>query len=166
MSAPTYDDLTSRPDLLPAYERLVVPPEFEDHNGHMNIAHYLTTTSWGVQHAFHAWGMPEEWLEGGGLSTFSAEHHLTYLGEVHAGAEVSVRVRALARSARAMHVVAWLLDDTERRVAYAMELLTLHVDLRTRRTVVWDDALAARLDEVVAAHAGLDWPTRGCLAVR
>jgi acyl-CoA thioester hydrolase len=166
MPQPTYADLTARIDLLPAHQRLVVPPEFEDHNGHMNIAHYLTTTSWGVQHAFHAWGVPESWMGEARVGTFSAEHHLTYLGEVHVGAEVSVRVRCVARSARGLHVVGYLLDDTHRTLAYVMELLTLHVDLTTRRTRPWPDDVAAGLDRAVAAHAVLDWPVTGCLAVR
>lgn len=163
---PTYDDLTAEPDLLPGYEPGRVPSAYLDHNGHVNVAHYLTTVSWGIQHAFWDWGVPRDWITTAGRGTFTAEHHLTYLAELHVGSEISVRVRAVARSARGSHVVGYLLDDTHRRLAYVMELLTVHVDLSTRRSAVWPDDVAAGLDAAVARHADLGWPVRGCLAVR
>lgn len=166
MHYPTYDDVLSAGALLPAYERRTVPPEFEDFNGHMNIAHYLTTASWGAEHALHAWGVPPDWVEREQRGTFSAEHHLRYFHEVHVGAEISTRVRAVARSERALHLHVLLLNDTERVVAYSMELLTVHADLRTRRTAAWPSDVAAGLDAAVTRHAPLDWPLSGCLAVR
>lgn len=166
MHYPTYDDLTGVPDLLPAYEQRTVPPEFEDFNGHMNIAHYLTTASWGAEHALRAWGVPADWVEREQRGTFSAEHHLRYFREVHVGAAISTRVRAIARSARGLHLQVFLLNDTERELSYTMELLTLHVDLATRRAATWPADVAAGLDRAVAAHAALDWATSGCLAVR
>lgn len=166
MSYPTHDELTADEETLPAYERITVPPEFEDFNGHMNIAHYLTTASWGAERALWDWGVPQDWVQREQRGTFSAEHHLRYFHEVHVGAEISTRVRAVARSERALHLQVLLLNDTERVLAYVMELLTVHVDLTTRRTAAWPDAVAKGLDAAVARHAAIDWPLSGCLAVR
>ena len=161
---PTYDQLNR----LPAYNRLVVPPDYEDVNGHMNIAHYLTVASWGVEYAFRAAGMAEDWQSSEGLSAFTAEHHLVYLHEVHVGSEGSVRVRFLGRSARAVHVQAYLLDDTTRQVSYTMELISLHVALAARRTATWPEELAASFDRLVAEHGALTWevPVCGSMALR
>lgn len=166
MPYPTYDDVLAAGAILPAYERRTVPPDFEDHNGHMNVAHYLTIASWGAQNALHDWGVPVDWVEREKLGTFSAEHHLRYFHEVHVGAEVSTRVRAVARSERGLLLHVLLLNDTERTIAYSMELLTVHVDLSARRTSAWPDEVAAGIDAAIAAHADVDWPLSGCLTVR
>lgn len=150
---PTYDDLLP----LPAHNAQTVPPEYEDINGHLNIAHYLTIASWGVEHAFRAAGLAADRHVVERLGTFAAEHHLVYLSEVHVGSEVSVRVRFLGRSARALHLQAYLVDDTHRRLSYTMELVSVHIDFATRRTTPWRDDTAASLDAVVAEHAALLW---------
>ena len=161
---PTYDDVV----VLPAYNALTVPPEFEDRNGHMNIAHYLTVASWGVEHAMQAAGVAPDWHETEKLGSFTAEHHIVYLREVHVGSEVSVRVRYVGRSARALHLQAFLLDDTNRVVAYVLEVMAVHIDFRTRRTSVWPDGLGATFDGLVAEHDALPWPAplSGSLALR
>lgn len=166
MHYPTYDDVLAVSDLLPEHNRLVVPPDFEDYNGHMNIAHYLTTASWGAEYAMRSWGVPADWVRSEQKGMFSAEHHLRYFHEVHVGAEISVHVRAVARSARGLHLQCHLLDHTTRRLAYTMELLSVHVDMATRRSAAWPEHVAAGFDAAIEAHRALDWPLSGCLAVR
>ena len=161
---PSYDELA----VLPAYNPLTVPPEFEDLNGHMNIAHYLTTAGWGVEFAYRDTGLTADRHLVDQLGTFTAEQHLVYLSEVLVGSEVSVRVRFLARSARALHAQAYLLDDTHGRLSYTMEIVTIHIDFATRRTTPWPDAVAAAFDARIAEHAALPWaaPLSGCMGVR
>ena len=59
---------------------------------------------------------------------------MTYLSELRTGDRISVRVRLVGRSARAAHVVVYLLDDTHQRVSYVMEEIFLHIDMASRRT--------------------------------
>lgn len=153
---------------MPAYNSITVPPDFEDFNGHMNIAHYLTTASWGVEYAYRDAGLAEDRHVVDGLGTFTAEQHLIYRSEVLVGSDVSVRVRFVGRSERALHVQAYLLDDTNRRLSYTMEIVSLHIDFATRRTTPWPAGVAATLDARVAEHADLPWaaPLSGSMAVR
>lgn len=153
---PQYSQLIATPDCLPAFERGVVPADFEDSNGHMNTAHYLIKASWAVHHALLTWGIPADWVDQG-HATFNVEHHLRYLHEVYIGADISVRVRAVGRSHRAIHVVAYLLDETTQRLAYTMEAVLVHVDLGTRRSSVWPPGVAGDLDVVITKQATLAW---------
>lgn len=163
-SLPTYDDVF----VLPAHNALTVPPDFEDRNGHMNIAHYLTVASWGVEYAMQAAGVAPDRHETEGLGFFTAEHHIVYLREVHVGSEVSVRVRFLGRSARALHLQAFLLDDTHQDLAYVLEVMAVHIDFRTRRTTPWPEALSTTWDGLIGHHDSLSWPAplSGSMALR
>ena len=88
-----------------------------------------------------------------GSGAMDLEHHLRYLGEVALGAEVAVYERLLGRAGRTFHGVRYLVDRTGGQVASSFEFVSVHVDLATRRAAPFPPAVAARLDEAVAAGA-------------
>jgi acyl-CoA thioester hydrolase len=150
---PTYDELAALPSCTPQS----VPTAFEDINGHLNIRHYVGIASEGLDESLLDVGIPQNWPTMAGLGVFTAEHHMTYLSELRTGDRISVRVRVVGRSARAAHVVVYLLDDTHQRLSYVMEEIFLHIDMASRRTADWPEDVAAALDRRVAADAELPW---------
>ncbi len=150
---PTYDEVAA----LPAFARMSVPTAFEDLNGHLNIRHYLGIASEGLDESLVEVGILQQWPTLAGSAVFTAEHHLTYLSELRTGDRISVRVRLLGRSARAAHVLVYLLDDDKEQISYVMEEVFLHIDMETRRTADWPADVAEGLDERVARDAALPW---------
>jgi acyl-CoA thioesterase FadM len=147
---PTYDDIAS----LPAHAKQSVPAAFEDLNGHLNIRHYLGIASEGLDESLVEVGIPTDWRNTG-RAVFSAEHHLTYFHELRTGDRVSVRVRLVGRSERAVHVLAYLVDEGREQVSYVMEEIFLCIDMETRRTTSWNDDIAAKIDARVKEHQEL-----------
>lgn len=161
---PSYSELAK----LPAYSEQSVPAAFEDVNGHMNIRHYAGIASEGLDESLTECGIPQNWPTTAGSGVFTAEHHMTYLAELRTGDDISARVRLLARSERAMHVLVYLLDDSHERISYVMEEIFLHVSMELRRTAPWPDDVAVQLDERIEAHQSLpfDSPVSGSMALR
>lgn len=161
---PSYEQVAA----LPAYCQQAIPVAFEDFNGHLNVRHYLGIASEGLDESLVEIGIPQNWPTVSGQGVFSAEHHLTYLSELRTGDKISVRVRVVGRSRRALHVVVYLLDDSHHRVSYVMEEIFLHMDMESRRTADWPVEVADQIDERLAAHAALPWaPTlSGSMALR
>ncbi|MCW2792373.1 MAG: hypothetical protein JWO76_1471 [Nocardioides sp.] len=153
MTVPTFAEVS----LLPASNDFVVPREFEDQNGHMNIQHYLGIAGDGVDRGMVPLGVPQDWPQTAGLGVFSAEQHLTFVAEVHAGDRVTFHLRLLERSDRGVHAVGYLLDQARARVSFVLEAVWLHVDMTVRRTAVWPAAVAALLDERIASDSALGW---------
>jgi len=162
-SLPTYEQLAA----LPATLRQVVPPEFIDQNGHMNIQHYLVLGAYGVAGLYDELGMANDYIGRRGLSTFTAEHHLRYVAEIHEGADVTVRVLVVDRGAKAFHVLSLIVDETRARLACVMETALVHMDMSTRRPTPFPDDVAALIDEV-AERDRPDWelPLGGAIGVR
>ena len=150
MREPTYDDIAS----LPAHAKQSVPAAFEDLNGHLNIRHYLGIASEGLDESLVEVGIPKDWRNTG-RAVFSAEHHLTYFHELRTGDRVSVRVRLVGRSERAVHVLAYLVDEGREQVSYVMEEIFLCIDMETRRTTSWSEDIAAKIDARVKEHQEL-----------
>jgi acyl-CoA thioester hydrolase len=161
---PTYEQLLT----LRAYAVQAVPMAFEDNNGQLNVRHYLGIGSEGLDESLADVGIPHNWPVRSGLACLSAEHHLTYVHELRTGDRMSVRVRLLGRSERAVHALVYVLDDTRRRVATVFEEIILCVRLDPRGSEPWPGDVAAELDARIAEHAALTWEpvSSGCLALR
>jgi acyl-CoA thioester hydrolase len=161
---PNYDLLVS----MPATAVQPVPVAFEDNNGQLNVRHYLGIGSEGLDESLAGVGIPHNWPLKSGLACLSAEHHLTYQHELRVGDVMSVRVRLLGRSKKAVHAMVFVLDDTHQRVSCVFEEILLCVRLEPRRSEAWPDDVAAALDARIAEDASLDWEpvTTGCLSLR
>jgi acyl-CoA thioester hydrolase len=154
---------------LPGTARRLVPPEFGDANGHLNVRHYLALYDDAEWEIFERMGLGVEHARTDRRGMFALEQHLTYALEVDVGAEVSVHMRLLARSAKVVHLVNYLADHTRGQVAGAIEVVDGYADLDTRRLTAFHPGPGlAALDAQLAADRGLDWrpATSGCLAVR
>lgn len=153
---------------LPSAYSMVVPQEYTDGNGHLNIARYMQIHSDGGWAYFALFGLSEEAAAAGGPTTFDVEHHVVYRREVLAGHEVSVHVRLIDRSEKALHSLQFLVNRTTGEVANTHEALSLSVDLTTRSIAPIPSDLAGTLDARLAEDRALPWepPLSGAMAIR
>jgi Predicted thioesterase len=164
-TVPTYEQIVELPCELEAF---VVPPEFEDENGHMNIRHYLDLGASVVASVFSRTGITDDYRASRGLGFFTAEHHLRYFSEIHVGEYVSGYFRVVERSDKVVHAMAFLVNDTQRQLAYTMELIAPHVDLTARRTEPMPMDIAQAWDHEMKATADVSWeaPVCGAMGIR
>src|SRR5690606_33209125 len=106
---------------------------------------------------FARFGLSEEAAMAGGPTTFDVEHHVVYRREVLAGHEVSVHVRLVDRSDKALHSLQFLVDRTSGEVANTHEAVSISMDLRTRTIAPIPEDLARRLDARLQVDRALDW---------
>jgi acyl-CoA thioester hydrolase len=150
---PEYDEVGA----LPQGERLVVPAEYGDDNGHLNVRHYLGLFDDGEEVLLSRVGLGTDLARRGIGGVFALEQHLTYRREVGVADEVSVGVRVVGRTERMIHLVSYLANHTKREVAASLEALDAYVDLDTRRLAAMPEDPAAALDRLVTAAEALPW---------
>lgn len=158
---PTYEQVLE----LPAQIERVVPDEFIDLNGHMNIGRYLElggTALW--LRCQDDLGMPKDYIDRRGMSTFTAEHHLTYLAEIVQGEEVSAHVRLVERSDKVLHSATLIVNRSRESLACVVEATLVHMDMTNRRPVSYPDDVAPLIDAGIAAD-DLSWPAPLCGAM-
>jgi acyl-CoA thioester hydrolase len=141
---------------LPAETTCLVPPEFEDSNGHMNIRHYFDLQTEAVAALFERIGYVLG-RAGRRVGPFTLEQHLRYHREVVVGAEVSAHLRLVGRSEKLLQGMAFLVDRTQDRVANTFEFMVGNVDLETRRLVPFTASAAEAVDRELEASRRLDW---------
>jgi acyl-CoA thioester hydrolase len=112
-------------------------------------------------------GLSEEYLATSGMGGFDLEHHIWYRREVQVGDIVEIRVRFLARSAKLLHYVMFMANETRGVLASMFECVHAHADLSIRRVAPFPPHAAAKMDALIAEHCALAWPapTSGAMGV-
>ncbi|GAA1529743.1 thioesterase family protein [Nocardioides humi] len=161
---PTYEQVLDLPVLLESE----VTPDFIDVNGHMNVRHYLDAGAHGADVLCRRIGIDDAYRAQRRLGIFTAEHHIRYFSEMHEGEKLSVHTAVVDRSARAGHLLSFILDRDGERLACTVEIVIVGVDMDTRRPAEFPADVAAALDERVEAARRLPWPLplSGAMGIR
>lgn len=158
VAMPTVEQVIALPSLM----EKVIPPEWQDLNGHVNVRHYLElydAASWPMLAAI---GLDETAFLDRRQGLFDLEHHLWYLDELHVGDTVTVHWRFVARTVKRFHGVMFVVNRTRQRLASTFEYVSSGADLDARRTAPLPAEFAAQLDRLITEHARLAWPAPVC----
>jgi acyl-CoA thioester hydrolase len=103
-------------------------------------------------------GVGADYVTNRAHSIYTAEVHVRYLRELHAGDPVRVTFQLLDFDAKRLHYFEQLFHAEEGWVSATSENLSLHVDMRAKKTAAFPDPVAGRLAEMKASHARLPLP--------
>jgi carnitine 3-dehydrogenase len=135
--------------------RRAVPLDWTDYNGHMNEARYLHAFCDASDRFMVLIGCDLDYIATGG-SYFTAETHIRYVHEVHAGARIEVRTQLLMGQGKKMHL--WHEMYKGDQLLATGEHMLIHVDLETRRPSAPSPKIEANLARISKAHSALEAP--------
>jgi acyl-CoA thioester hydrolase len=135
-----------------------VEPGWIDYNGHLNMAYYNVLFDRAVDEVYELLGCGAAYLEQTRRSCFTAEVHVRYLRELHAGDPVRVGIQLLGFDAKRLHYFEALHHAEENWLSATSENMALHVDMDAKRTIAFPGEVTARLARMKAAHAVLPIP--------
>jgi acyl-CoA thioester hydrolase len=135
-----------------------VEPGWIDYNDHLNMAYYNVLFDRAVDEVYELLGLGLTYVEASRHSTFTAEVHVRYLRELHAGDPVRVTFQLLGFDAKRLHYFKELHHAEENWLSATSENMALHVDIDAKKTAAFPDDIAARLARMKAAHATLPLP--------
>ena len=141
-------------------ETRMVPAEWIDYNGHMNVSYYSMAFDQAIDDIF------EGQLDIGVSHTkktrqgpYVLQNNLHYLDELLEGDSFWVHMTLLDHDQKRMHLFLQMFDD-ENSVAATSEQLLMNVDLTTRRSSPYPDTTLAQLKALQAAHDALPRPAQ------
>jgi len=129
-----------------------------DYNGHMNMAFYNVAFDRGVDHFFDLLGIGAAYAASGQGSCFVLEAHVTYLQELKLGDPLRIELQVIAHDHKRIHFFENMFHATDGYLAATSEQMTLHVDLRTRRSAPFPEAVQTSLGRLMATHSKLERP--------
>src|SRR6202163_555464 len=135
-----------------------VEPQWIDYNGHLNMAYYNVLFDRAVDETYELIGVGTDYVAKRRQSVFTAEVHVRYLRELHAGDPVRVTFQLLDFDAKRLHYFEQLFHAVDGWVAATSENMALHVDMVAGKTAAFPSDIAASLAKMKAAHAKLPLP--------
>ncbi len=147
---------------LPIVYRATIPEAYRDANGHMNMRWYLHLYDEAGNPLVEGFGLTPDFHREHGSGGFDLEHHIHYLKEVHIGDRVVICARLVGRSAKRIHYLLFMVNETRGTLASIFECVNSFADLTTRRTAPYPPDVAARIDAMLTAHSALAWAAPVC----
>jgi len=135
-----------------------VLPEWIDHNGHMNSGFYMVVFDDAIGPWTAVCGIDREYRTTFHRSSFSIEGHLQWIRELREGDPLIVEAELLAWDDKKIHTFMRLLHAGDGYVAATHEVLSMHIDLRTRRSSPLPPEILDRLAEVKRTQRPLHAP--------
>ncbi|MEE4378728.1 MAG: thioesterase family protein [Candidatus Competibacteraceae bacterium] len=145
------------PKLLMLYQD-IVPSEWIDYNGHMNIAYYVLAFDRATDAFMDNLGMGQTYREQARCSTFVVETHVNFHRELKAGDRLTVTTQLLGFDSKRIHYFHRMFDEQQDTLVATTELMLIHVDLTQRRSIPMPLTIMDRLNAVMAKHLLLPRP--------
>ena len=152
--------------LEPVCLRLTIPEAYRDANGHMNMRWYLAIFDDAGEVLHERLGLTPEYHRERRTGTVDLEHHIHFLSEVMPLDRVAVYVRCVACSAKRLHYLLFMVNESRGRLASIFECINAFMNAVERKTAPFPREIAERIAEEVATGAGLDWLPPVCGAMR
>jgi len=143
--------------LLDIHQETVVP-EWIDYNGHMNVAYYVLVFDHATDALFDHVGIGESYRNEHDSSLFVVESHITYDREVALGDPLRITTQILDNDEKRLHFFHRMFHATEGYLAATTELLSLHVDMKSRRTAPFPDEPLKKLEALKTDHLAVPKP--------
>jgi len=146
--------------------RETVLPEWVDYNGHMNLAYYLLAFDHAADRVFEFLDLGSPYIKRTNCSIFALETHLTYERELKAGEPIRCTSQLVDFDAKRVQLFHNMYHATEGYLAATNEILSIHVDLGTRRSRPFSPETADTLARLMAEHRKLPRPPQVGRAIR
>jgi acyl-CoA thioester hydrolase len=152
-------------DQLPCVHREMIPHEYLDAYGHMNVKFYFQLWDRAAGGFMAYLGM--DWQQGlkRGYGNWVLKQIVEYLNEVREGDSVAIFGRCLGRSPKRIHNMYWMVNETRGVISSTSEVLVTCANLNERRTAPYPNDVAEMMDKRLEAFEALDWdaPASGIL---
>lgn len=136
-----------------------VKPEWIDYNGHLNMAYYNVLFDLCADEAYELLGLGPDYARTRGFTSYTAEFHICYLRELHAGDRVRVSLQLVDHDEKRFHTYQELFHE-DGWLAATGEALGLHIDMSGPRVAPFPPDVAAKFAAMAEAHAALPRPAR------
>src|ERR1700728_3759268 len=124
------------------------------YNGHHSMAYYNVMFDRAIDELWLQLGIGPGYMRERGGSTFTAECHVRYLREIHLGDPVQVSILLLAADEKRLHTFEELRHASEGWLSATSENMTIHIDMRARKTAPFPSDIRARVKALGNATSG------------
>ena len=159
-AAPLPSDLRDAAEAPFAALELAIRPEWIDHNGHLNMGYFMVAFDLATDEFLPHCGLGAHGRAAYSITTMTLEAHITYERELMADAGLRFTTQLLGFDAKRIHYMHFLHHAEQGYLASANELISIAVDMTSRRSTAMPEVVLARLQAILDAHSRLPRPVQ------
>ncbi|PWV60594.1 thioesterase family protein [Plasticicumulans acidivorans] len=144
----------------------VVPSQWIDYNGHMNVAYYVMAFDQATDAVLDHLGLGEAHRAATNCSAFVVETHINYQHELVVDTPLRVETQLLGHDSKRVQLFHWMYNARSGELAASTEILLVHVDLGSRHACAMPQSILDRLNALAAEHINLPWPLAAGRAIK
>lgn len=130
---------------------MTVEDAWIDYNGHLNMAYYNVLFDRAADALFDLLCIGADYAKTEASTIFTAEMHVRYLRELHAGDTVTSTLQIIDHDAKRLHGYQEI-RHSDGWVAASAEALWLHVDMSGPKVAPFPDAVAEHIARLQSDH--------------
>lgn len=136
----------------------VVPKDWTDWNGHMNVGYYVVAFDQATGDLFDNLGLPYEYTKLEIGMYFVLECHVNYEAEIKEGDTFRIETQILDYDHKRIHIFHSMYDAGDGKLVATNELMLMNIDFNSRRSAPWPQWAKDRIETMAASHAALPRP--------
>ncbi len=142
---------------LPCTHEQIIPTEYLDLNGHMNVMYYTHVGNMGLRKFMDNVGLAWDRIKSGERGTFALRQVLSYLNELREGERVALHTGLAGYDNKRLHFVHYIVSLDKNVIASVDERVAIYIDMSTRRTTNFEPDVLEKLAEAKAYFDSLGW---------
>lgn len=135
-----------------------VKSEWIDHNGHMNVAFYLSAFDSAIGDFFKFLGLDKNYRKENDIATFCGDFHIHYVRELFEETSLKITSQLVYCDKKRIQICQSMYSLNEGYLAAQSEVIYLHVNGSSRRVMPMSSWLSNRMKMVLKAHSALPRP--------
>jgi acyl-CoA thioester hydrolase len=142
---------------LPRTHEQLIPADYIDMNGHVNVMYYTHLGNMGIQNFFKVIKLPFDKFARGERGFFALRQVINYLSEIRQGEHVAVHTGLAAFDQKRLHFFHYIVNLSRQKVASSDERLAMYIDMNTRRSASFEPETVENLMKAQEFFAGTGW---------
>ena len=152
--------------VLPRTAEQTVPQERLDEPGDFEFTWHMNLFNQAMVRLFQITGLTVDHMNENQSGSFALENHMRHYLPVRGGDRIAVHTQFLDRSEKRMHIMHYLINESRERFACTVEVVTAHVDMRTRKMSAYPQTISDRVDALISDHQALGLTAPVCGMMR
>jgi acyl-CoA thioester hydrolase len=151
------DNLLEQALKLPCTHQQVIPPDYMDLNGHMNVMYYTHVGNMALHNFFDSMGLHKQLFQPGLRGMFALRQVISYVNELREGEEIELHSGLVDYDHKRIHFMHYIVSLTNNRVAAYDERLAMYIDMSVRRSTTFEPEILEQLEPLKLSQQAAGW---------
>jgi acyl-CoA thioester hydrolase len=146
-------------DLIKSLNEKKIDNSKLDKMNHLNVRYYMNFFDDSAYNLLDLIKMNDDYINNNNKGMMVLTHYIKYLNEIKENDKIEcyTRLIGISKSKKRIHLMTYLLNNSNQNIASTCESIKSHVDLKIRKTSPFPEDIHEILNNYLIKHENLNW---------